>query len=118
MSTPHPPDDDEIHTKGVRVTSAVKYAIILTVIQLVITVFAPLRFWLLRNRRRHSKLAVWSDGWFLFGWLVVMGHGWYAVPYAWFEVEKRRVAMTEREVVLMFVTENSGRVGISGLFWR
>ena len=106
-------DHEELHIvriDGVGVESGIHYAVIITLIQTVITVFAPLRFWLLRKTRRTSKLALWSDGWFLFGWLVVMARGWCMVHYAWDEVRVRRAAKTEWDVILIFAKPESGRV--------
>lgn len=79
--------------------------------QVIMTLCLPLRFWLLRKKlRNRSTLALWSDGFFTFGWALTMGLGWHEVRNAWFGVSTRRNASTEEDVVHRLVTADAAKV--------
>ncbi|KAF8538173.1 hypothetical protein BDD12DRAFT_885934 [Trichophaea hybrida] len=93
---------------AINATGATNFFICLLVMQVIMTLCLPLRFYLLRKNiwiRTKSTLNLWSDGFFVFGWALVMGFGWYVVHQVWEEVSSRKAAKSEHAFVKSFVTE-------------
>jgi len=108
---------------GVHAATVYFYAVLC--IQLIITVFAPLRYYLLRAHKR-SVLALWSELCFFVGWAFAMATGWTLFHHARVELEVRREMNNETEVIRemtrMFVlkvpaipTSREGGRGAGGL---
>ncbi|KAF8248404.1 hypothetical protein K440DRAFT_642716 [Wilcoxina mikolae CBS 423.85] len=76
-----------------------------------ITLFTPLRFYLLHKAaHKRSTYAVWSDI-FLIGWAIVMGLGWYLIPHCIVdEIRVRQLAASEWEVILYYAREAVGKI--------
>jgi hypothetical protein len=69
-------------------------------------------------------MAMWSDAFFTFGWLIMMGWGWFDVYLVAMEVAVREKATTQLEIHLFFKTEQmakvmkSHRFGVKSLLMR
>jgi hypothetical protein len=81
-------------------------------IQITITFFGPLHFYLLRKgARKRITCALWSDVFFVSGWVIVMGLGWYIIRRCVVgEIRVRQIAANELEVMMYFATETVGKV--------
>ncbi|CCX15969.1 hypothetical protein FPQ18DRAFT_326877 [Pyronema domesticum] len=87
------------------------------VIQSIITLCLPLRFFLLRKGwRKSSMMAMWSDAFFMFGWLIMMGWGWFDVYLVAMEVAVREKATTQLEIDMFFNTELMAKVYFTNVF--
>jgi hypothetical protein len=72
-------------------------------IQITMMLFAPLRFFLLRKGwRQRSTLALWSDVFFTFGWLLIMGWGWYMISLCIRDLTIRKVENSDLGVAKHF----------------
>ncbi|KAI5812253.1 hypothetical protein BZA77DRAFT_390776 [Pyronema omphalodes] len=85
--------------------------------QSIITLCLPLRFFLLRKGwRKSSKMAMCSDVFFTFGWLIMMGWGWFDVHLVAMEVAIREKATKHSEIQAYFQTEDMAKVYFTNVF--
>jgi len=94
---------------GVGVGHARLFLFFIVLMLIVATLFAPLRFYLLRGEKRR-KFNYLSDCFFVFGITLLLCTGYSLVPVVVEEIRIRKTANSEMEVISFLTTEDTLKV--------
>lgn len=94
---------------GVGVGRARLFLFFLVMMLLVATLFAPLRFYLLRGEKRR-KFNYLSDCFFVFGVTLLLCTGYSLIPVVVEEIRIRKTASSESQVVRTLTTVDTLKV--------